>query len=240
MAKILKQVLWVLFLAFLLLSVPRLASFFASQFNYSVIDPDGTFAWISVHHIFQALVFLAIMIFIYKAKGIKFGFGLGDKKIGLFFVRLFVIIGGIYLLVSLIIILITGSFPVFDAPLTLRNILGYLGFQLFLSGPSEELIFRAFAITMLGLLTRGRFLKGNISTANIIAAVIFGLAHISIEFSPLAFSYDPFQVIYATGLGIVYGVCYERSKSMIYPMLMHSITNVFAVGATIIAGLIIS
>ena len=235
MEKILKRVLWVLFFAFLLLGIPRLAGFFADQFNYSGIDPDGIFAWISVHHIFQALVFLAIMILITRAKGIKFGFGLGDKKVGLFYVRLFLIIFSVYLVISLIITLFTGSFAVFDAPLTSRNILGYLGFQLFLSGPSEELIFRAFAITMLGLLVKGGFFRGKISTANIIAAIIFGLAHVRFEFSPFALSYDLFQVIYATGLGIVYGVCYERSKSMIYPMIMHSITNFFAVGVTIIA-----
>ena len=235
MEKILKRVLWVLFFAFLLLGIPRLAGFFADQFNYSGIDPDGIFAWISVHHIFQALVFLAIMILITRAKGIKFGFGLGDKKVGLFYVRLFLIIFSVYLVISVIITLFTGSFAVFDAPLTSRNILGYLGFQLFLSGPSEELIFRAFAITMLGLLVKGGFFRGKISTANIIAAIIFGLAHVRFEFSPFALSYDLFQVIYATGLGIVYGVCYERSKSMIYPMIMHSITNFFAVGVTIIA-----
>jgi len=238
--KLFKQVLWVLFLAVLLLGIPRLAGVFADQFNYSGIDPDGTFAWISVHHIFQALVFLAIMVLITKAKGIKFGFGLGDKKVGLFYVRLFLIIFSVYLVVSVIITLFTGSFAVFDAPLTSRNILGYLGFQLFLSGPSEELIFRAFAITMLGLLVKGSFFKGKISTANIIAAIIFGLAHVRIEFSPLSVSYDIFQLIYATGLGIVYGVCYEKSKSMIYPMIMHSLSNVFAVGATIIAAFLIS
>ncbi len=240
MGKILKPVLWVLFLAVLLLGVPRLAGFFASQFDYSGIDPDGTFAWLWVRHIIQGLVFLAIMVLITKTRGIKFGFSLGDSKVGLFFVRLFAIIGGVYLLVSLLIIFLTGSFPVFDAPLTFRNIFGYLGFQFLLPGLSEELIFRAFAITMLGLFVKGRFFKGNISTANIIAAVIFGLAHVRWELFPFAVSYDLFQVIYATGLGIVYGVCYEKSKSMIYPMIIHNINNVFAVGATIIAAFLIS
>ncbi len=239
MGKIVKQVLWVMFLSVLLLGVPIIARTFANQFNFSWVDPDGTFAWLSVRHIFQGLVFLVIMIFITKARGIKFGFILGDKKVGLFFVRLFAIIGGIYLLVSLIIIFLTGSFAVFDAPLTFRNIFGYLGFQLFLSGPVEELIFRAFAITMLGLMVKGGVFKGKISTANIIAAIIFGLAHVRWELFPFSASYDLFQVIYATGLGIVYGVCYEKTKSMIYPMVMHSINNVAAVGATIIAGFIL-
>ncbi len=240
MEKFFKQVIWVLFLAVLLLGIPRIAGLIAHQFDYSGFDPDGSFAWISVHHIAQALIFLVIMIFITRFKGISFGFGLGDKKIGLFYVRLFIMIFAGYSLVSLVIIFLTGSFPGFEFPLTIRNITGYLGFQLFLSGPSEELIFRAFAITMLGLMIRGGLFGGKISTANIIAAVIFGLAHVRIDFSQLAISYDIFQVIYATGLGLVYGVCYERSKSMIYPMVMHSISNVFAVGTSIIASYILS
>jgi uncharacterized protein len=51
--KFFKQVLWALFLTVLLLGVPRLAGAFADLFDYSAIDPDGAFAWISVHHIAQ-------------------------------------------------------------------------------------------------------------------------------------------------------------------------------------------
>jgi membrane protease YdiL (CAAX protease family) len=45
--------------------------------------------------------------------------------------------------------------------------------------------------------------------------------------------------VYATVLGLFYGVCYERSKSMFYPMAMHSISNVVAVVMAIIAGTVI-
>ncbi len=65
------------------------------------------------------------------------------------------------------------------------NIIGQLSFQLLLSGPSEELIFRAFAITMLALVIKDRVFNGKASAANIIAAVIFGLAHMSFSFHPL-------------------------------------------------------
>ncbi len=129
----------------------------------------------------------------------------------------------------------------------MRNIAGQLGFQLLLSGPSEELIFRAFAITMLALSANGvvvgkpifTVLGGDLSVANLIAAVIFGLAHVRFSFAPFSMSYSTFQVIYATVLGLFYCVCYERSKSMIYPMLMHSISNVVAVSVSVVTGLII-
>lgn len=251
--KILIQILWVLLIAAVLLGVPRLAGQVADQFDYSTVDPDGAFAWISVHHIVQTVIFLALMIIISKLSGIRFGFGWGDRQVGWFYVRLFAIIFTAYVVVSLIITIITGSFLGFQYPLTARNISGQLGFQLLLSGPSEELIFRAFAITMLALVVTGTIargeagvgkvittiLGGQLSVVNLIAAVIFGLAHVGFSFNPFSVSFSTGQVIYAIVLGLFYGVCYERSGSMIYPMIMHSISNVVAVGMSIIASLII-
>jgi len=253
--KFFKQVLWVLFLTVLLLGVPRLAGVFADLFDYTAIDPDGAFAWISVHHIAQAVVFLILMLVISKVSAIRFGFGWGDRQEGLKYLRLFVLIYIGYVVVHRIIVLVlTGSLPVFWHPLTARNIIGQLSFQLLLTGPSEELIFRAFAITMLGLLLKGvvfsnkdagagkavfTMLGGELSVANLIAAVIFGLAHVRFTFAPFSASFETGQVVVAVILGLFYGVCYERSKSMIYPMLMHSFSNVVVVGVSIVTGFII-
>lgn len=226
-------------MAVLLLGVPRLAGLFASLFHYSSVDPDGAFGWISLHHIFQGLFFLMLMILITKMSNIKFGFGWGNRRVGLFYVRLFAIISGAYALVSLMIIFTTGSFQVFPYSLSLRNIVGQLSFQLLLSGPSEELIFRGFAITMLSLSIKSKFFKRRLSLANTLAALLFGLAHVGFSLSPLTLTYHPFQVIYSIGLGLVYGLCYEESESMVYPMILHSMSNVVAVGLSIIAGWVI-
>ncbi len=252
-SKTIKQVLWVLFLTVLLLGVPRLAGTFADLFDYTAVDPDGAFMWISVHHIAQAVVFLILMLAISKVSAIRFGFGWGDRKEGWFYVRLFMLIYiGFVVVQRLIILILTGSLPVFWHPLTARNIIGHLGFQLLLSGSSEELIFRAFAITMLGLVVRGAvsggdkgigkaiatMFGGNISAANLIAAVIFGLAHVRFTAAPFSASFDMGQVVVAMILGLFYGVCYERSESMIYPMIMHSYSNVVVVSVAIVTGFI--
>jgi uncharacterized protein len=231
---VLRKGIWVLGLALLLLGVPRLAGLVADAFDYSQIDPDGAFAWISVHHIIQALILLAMMVIIAQRSGIRFGFDWGDPKLGFFWVRLFALIFGVYIVVSLIIVLATGTFQPFPYPLTARNVAGQLGFQLLLSGPSEELIFRAFAITMLGLYVKGGLFNGALSYANILAALIFALAHVGITFAPLTLSYDPFQLVYASALGLAYGAAYEQSKSVVYPMMMHSLSNVVAVGVSVI------
>ncbi len=253
LTRIVKSTLWMLFLTVLLLGVPRLAGLFADLFDYSAIDPDGAFAWISVHHMVQAAIFLVLMAVMSRLSAIRFGFGWGDSRVGWTYVRLFALIFSGYTVVSLLIVLAAGTFQAFPYPLTARNIAGQLGFQLLLSGPSEELIFRAFAITMLALSVNGvvvgkdtgvgkpifTVLGGELSVANLIAAVIFGLAHVRFSFAPFSMSYSTFQVIYAMVLGLFYGVCYERSKSMIYPMMMHSISNVVAVSVSVVAGLII-
>jgi membrane protease YdiL (CAAX protease family) len=239
MIKVLKRSAWVLVVAAVLLGVPQFAGFVADQIHYSRIDPDGAYAWISIHHLVQALIFLAFMLVAKRIRGTDFRFGWGDRRMGLRFVGIFSLIFASYTVVSMIIVLVSGSFRTFPYPLTGTNVAGQLAFQLLLSGPSEELIFRSFAITILALALPGSLMKGKLSYANICAAIIFGLAHVGISFAPFALTYDPFQVVYAAALGIVYGICYERSESVYYPMILHSISNVVAVGVSVVATAII-
>lgn len=239
MKKALQQSVWILFLVVILLGVPKLSGAIADLFNYHAIDPDGSYAWISVHHIVQALIFIFIIYAINIFKPLDFGFGWGNKEVGKKYVLKFALIFGAGSLVNHIIVMLTGSFQPFQYPLTSTNIFGHLGFQLLLSGPSEELIFRAFAIAMLALVVKGRFLKGKISYANIIAAIIFGLAHVGFSFAPFTLNYTLYQVILAISLGIFYGDCFEKSGSVFYPMMMHSISNIIMVSLTIIATLLL-
>ncbi len=239
MNKVFKNIHWVLFLAVLLLGVPRLAGVVAGLLNYQAIDPDGAYAWLSVHHIVQALIFLIIIFLLNRVKPLDYGFGWGNKKVGKEYVLRFALFFGIYTAGSFFTVILSRSFQFFPYPLTATNIIGQLGFQLLLTGPSEELIFRAFALTMLALFIQGRVLKGKVSAANLIAAIIFGLAHVGFSFSPFELRYSPVQVLYAIGLGLFYGDCYEKSGSMYYPMIMHSYTNVLMVGVQVIVSFLI-
>lgn len=233
------KILWVVFVAVLLLGVPRVAGLVASQFEYGSIDPDGAFAWITVHHIVQAIIFVCLMVGIRRVKPIPFGIGWGDREVGVRYLRVFFTYFGLYAVGMFLLITVTSSFRPFQYPLTTTNIVGQLGFQLLLSGPSEELIFRAFAITMLALAVNARIVNGRVSVANVIAAVIFGLAHVSFSFAPIGMEYDAIQVIYATVLGVIYGDCYEKTDSVLYPMIMHSYTNVVMVGLTILLSMVL-
>lgn len=60
--------------------------------------------------------------------------------------------------------------------------------------------------------------------------MLFSLAHANWSLSPLVFKADFFQLFYAFVLGTIQGVVYQRSKSILYPMFMHSFSNVLMVG----------
>ena len=238
--KAIKSIFWVLLFTLLLLGVPRLSGMIAYLFDYQAIDPNGAYAWISVHHIIQALIFIIFIVVLNRFKQFEYGFGWGNKEVGKKYVLSFAVVFSVGSFVSHLLTILTGSFRQFPYPLTASNIIGQLSFQLLLSGPSEELIFRAFAITMLGIVIKNRVFHGKASAANIIAAVIFGLAHMRFSFAPFAVVYHPFQVVMAIVLGLFYGDCYEKSKSMVYPMMMHSISNIVMVGLSVVATFILS
>jgi len=237
--KTFKSIIWVLFLTILLLGIPRLATIIVSIFNYQLIDPDGAYVWLSVRHIVMSLLVIILMVGINRIKPIDYGIGWGDKEAGKKYVLSFFKYFSIYTTGAFITVIATKSFQQFEFPLTATNITGHLGFQLLLSGPAEELLFRGFAITMLAVVIRGRIFNGKVSIANLIAAVVFGLAHISFSFAPFEIRYSLFQVVYAVVLGLFYGDCYEKTNSVFYPMIMHSFTNVVMVGTIIILSFIL-
>jgi len=224
----------ILLLVFVLLIAPKIGGLIADLFNVQSIDPDGAFMWISIHHIAQALIIMILMFFFVRFTNVQFHLGLGNRTVGLNYLKKFMMIFSIYTAIAFIMTILSGSFSPFAYPLTGRNIAGYLGFQLLLSGPSEELIFRAFSISLFAFLITEKRLNKHISYAVLFSSIIFGIAHISFSFNPFSISYSIFQVGYAIVLGYFYGDCYEKSKSVVYPMIMHSFTNVLMIGLTVI------
>lgn len=235
MKRILFGMITVLLVFIMLIGFPIVSGYIANLLPAPNLDPDGVFWWISIHHIAQALIFIPFIIVLKKIKPeLNFGFGWGDKKRGWTYVFRFTIFFLIYTAIGFVITIVSKSFNPYDFSINFRNVTGYLGFQLLLSGPSEELLFRAFGITVIAMFFNKRLFKGKVSSANLIIAVIFGLAHVGIHFSPFSLSYSLFQVIYAFALGLVYGDAYEKTGSVYYPMMIHSISNVIAVATTIL------
>ena len=214
----------VLFLLQFLFS--RLGFYVSRSFDYWSVDPDGIFAQVSVHHIIQMLCAIAAILIIRKVKKIE-GFKLRprfDPK-GIKYTLVFCVILAAYYLVVYIAGSFTGTINTYDYELNAVNVTGTLGFQLLLSGPSEEILFRSLPITMM-LSVLDPDTKRDRAIAVFGAALLFAIAHIDM----ITFSIPWFQVCYAFVLGIAYGYTFIRTKSVIYPMIMHSMSNVISVG----------
>ena len=214
----------VLFLLQFLFS--RLGFYVSRSFDYSSVDPDGIFAQVSVHHIIQMLCAIAAILIIRKVKKIE-GFKLRprfDPK-GIKYTVIFCVILAVYYLAVYIAGSFTGTINTYDYELNAVNVTGTLGFQLLLSGPSEEILFRSLPITMM-LSVLDPDTKRDRAIAVFGAALLFAIAHIDM----ITFSIPWFQVCYAFVLGIAYGYTFIRTKSVIYPMIMHSMSNVISVG----------
>ena len=159
-----------------------------------MIDKDGTFMSISVHHIIQMIVALVLIFVISKKSDLEFWLKPRLNKSGILYTTIFDIVILMYVLISYIVGYSLNTIVPYAYELNISNVLGTLGFQLFLSGTSEEILFRALPITVLGGVI-GKDKKG-----------------------------------YAFILGIAYGLTYVKSESIIYPMIMHGLSNFFMVG----------
>ncbi|HEY8420129.1 MAG TPA: CPBP family intramembrane glutamic endopeptidase [Thermoclostridium sp.] len=212
----------------------KVGSLLADCFDHRAIDEYGIFAHVSVHHIVQMLIALFAIVILTKKYKNDFGFRVGDKKSGIKYLLFFTVAVLIFTIISYGIRYLSNQTIQYDYPLNAKNVLGTLGFQLLLSGPSEEILFRALPIGILTFLfgsnREKKSTKLNLSREIIIAAVLFSIAHIRWTINPFSLGVNYLQLIYCFVLGIVYGKAYQESSSVIYPMVMHSISNVIMVG----------
>ncbi len=192
------------------------------------IDPAHVFAYASVHHVCQLILTLALMKAFVGTKLSEWGFNLDEWRRSLRITGWFCLIYlGPVFLVNVLPHLLSGQAPGFEYPLTARNVGGHLGFQFFLSGLCEEPLFRGFVITFLSQSWTGRFRvgRGSISSAALWATLIFMLAHAQIGLRPFSFHVSLPQQVWSLGLGLYYAVVFEKTKSLLGPILSHGYSN---------------
>lgn len=212
-------------------TLSKVGSAVANSLSYERLDPQNAFLWVSVHHITEMAIVMAVILLLGKLFKANFGFGIGDRRKGTRYIKVYVaVFAGIALLCH-ILMLIYDMLPTYNFPLNSRNILGTLGFQFFLSGPAEELLYRALPITVLVRIFETNVRKTyGITPETVIASVLFAVAHVKWYLSPFAIEVNAFQLLYTFVLGAIQGKAYQDSRSILYPMFMHSISNVLMVG----------
>jgi membrane protease YdiL (CAAX protease family) len=230
-----KNYLLLLFVLLVIEFSPRIGSLIADHFQ-SIIAlgaPNHVLSWEIIHHIIQLLIPLAIMI-AWPNRSLKdWGFRIGDAQKGWKWVFGFTLAWfGIYVVVMVITIAQKTIPHVYYDVSNTRSLLGELGFRTFIVGLSEETLFRAFPITLLIIYWNRKFniFRFKISQAGIIAAVLFTYAHIGYYFYPFEIiHFNLGQLFAAAGLGILYAAVFEETKSIWYPIIIHSIADIIPV-----------
>lgn len=200
----------------------------ARAVDTSGVDPGGWWAALSVHHLVQGAAALALLVALRRRLDV--GLRLGDLWLGARFVAVVTGILAAYLVAyyGLAHLLDLGASVAVPDDGAARA--GYLGFQLLLSGPAEELAFRALPIAVLVALRPTPLVRRwHVTLETVVAAALFAFAHVTIAGGTL--SADPAQVAYSFVLGVVQGVAFQRTRSVLAPMAIHSASNVLVTAA---------
>ncbi len=210
----------------LIVLVAELAGSLAN-YSYPFLLPDWvgeTYVWISLHHLFQLCLTIVVMKILRSGKLATWGFNLNRPRVSLQWILWFLLVFG-----SLEIIRLMSAYSsVVRDPITTSNMIGNQIFQYCLSGFGEEPLFRGFVMSFLTASWSRIYRVGNIEIPEtiIIATTIFMLAHISIDWQTLSIAaFDIEQQIKALQLGVVYGLAFHYTGSLLAPIVMHGLSN---------------
>ena len=187
--------------------------------------------------IIQELLQLGLAIFIFKVfyrKDIsELGLNLKNKKLSL---KIFAVFSIIWFLVIVFYIIIIFVFDkslwntFLQTPLPNKEYTHtYIAFQAIFPGLCEETLFRGLILFVLinnGWKGRIKIAKIEISYAAIISGIIFMCAHIYYRILPFQIIHLEYtQLLMAFSLGIFQAVTYEKTKSLLSPILVHNYSN---------------
>jgi membrane protease YdiL (CAAX protease family) len=209
----------------------KIGTYISRIVSYEQIDPYNAFIGISIHHIVMMILSLLIIAILSRNFEIDFNFKLGDVKKG---TKILAVFTAVYALISIILhigMLANNQLPVYDFPLNGRNIIGTLTFQLLLTGTAEEIVYRALPIPILiHAFGKSVSIYEDITLEVVLAAVLFSFAHVKLTLIPFDMEANYYQLLYSFMMGMIQGIVYQKTKSVLYPMLMHSFSNVLSVG----------
>ena len=211
--------------------IPKLVTILTKQVYplVSSMDTDSVFLYQSIRHILMLLLPMVLMKLWLTRRLDDYGFNLNDHKSSL---KIFYWFCLIYLvpvfLANVLPYIVSGRPPRFDYPLNARNIACKLSYMYLLTGTGEEPLFRGFAIVLLSQSWKRVFsIWGiEISSAGLMATALFMIAHIKYTVFPFEIvSISWLQQAWGLGLGIYYAVVFQKTRSLLCPVLSHGYSN---------------
>jgi len=194
--------------------------------RFAALPPPSTWQWLYLHHGAQFALTLVAIAFVRRFVRADYGLHLprGKSYAGV------ALIGGAGL--SLIACAVTygpsllaHTSPSLGYAPTTSNVIGWLTFEGVYVGPTEETLFRALLVTYLAETIPGRveLLGRDLSLGGVLAAAIFALSHWNYGVLPFPLALG--QQVYAFALGLFYAYCFEKSRSILAPVLAHNVSD---------------
>lgn len=180
-----------------------------------------------IHHLGQMFLAIIVIVFVLRGRLKDYGLNLQNRSLSKRYILWFFLVYGVITVLNFLPNFLAGRPEPAGFSLTAFNIFGWFSFAALMSGTSEEIFFRGLLQTFLYRTWKDSIaiMKINVPTAGIMAALIYAFAHVEINFSPFTMNYNILQVIAAVVLGIFFGMAYDRTKSLLAPIVTHNYAN---------------
>lgn len=180
--------------------------------------------WISAydHHWWQLVLALVAVAGVSRGRASAWGLNVANWRLSLkLFWRFVPIFTLVIVIWNVLPPLLSGHPPRFNYEVTTANVIGWMTYMWLFAGISEEILFRGLIQTYLSKTWTENWSVGGVTipSAGFAATIIFCLAHI--DGWPVNWP----QQLFAFGLGIFYSVVYQRTGSLLTPMLAHNFSN---------------
>lgn len=232
MIKALGRLAAILFVTILGLGLPYAGAMVAATLNHHwpaiFPPPSSDVSWLYSQHFFQTAWALVVIVLIRLVFRFDAGLRWPKEKTYIGPAVLWGAFFGVLMTVVDFLPDLLARHPMdLGFPLTRSNVIGWTLFEGVYVGPTEEILFRSLCVGFLmaampAKVTVGRY---SMSWAGIIVAAIFAFAHIASFFTKPSFAAAG-QQLYAFALGILYAYWFEKSRSVVAPIIGHNVSDV--------------
>jgi len=213
------------------LGLPILGAIIANALSRILPVPAAhgpTLPWLYWQHLWQTLLALIAIVAIKRIFPFDAGLRWPREKTYIWLAILWGAFFGVLMTVVDYLPALLSRHPMdLGFPITRANIIGWTFFEGVYVGPTEEILFRSLLVGFLIAAMPGKFSVGrySMSWAGVIVAAIFAFAHIASFVTRPSFAAAG-QQLYAFALGVLYAYWFEKSRSVVAPIIGHNVSDV--------------
>ena len=221
----------IVFVVVLGLGLPYVGAYAAQMLSRILPLPSmrgPTLPWLYSQHLFQTLAALIAIVLIKRVMPFDAGLRWPRAKTYLWpAIAWGVFFGVLMTVVDYAPDLIAHRPMDLGFPITTPNVVGWTFFEGIYVGPTEEILFRSLLVgyLMAAMPAQLRVGRYSMSWAGVIVAAVFAFAHIASLFTRPSFAAIG-QQVYAFALGVLYAYWFEKSRSVVAPIVGHNVSDV--------------